>query len=134
MLTVDFDRLGLRAGERVLDMGCGAGRHAFVMYKRGADVIALDMLLTQIEETIGRQGTIGIEAEIETLAFADARVQVYGGGSALIAGPGSAAALWENRKPPAVVRSCWRGAKGGWREYAATRRYTFQGRGLWISH
>ena len=24
MLTVDFDRLGLRAGERVLDMGCGA--------------------------------------------------------------------------------------------------------------
>jgi SAM-dependent methyltransferase len=43
MLTVDFDRLGLAAGERVLDMGCGAGRHAFEMYRRGADVIALDM-------------------------------------------------------------------------------------------
>jgi SAM-dependent methyltransferase len=42
VLTVDFDRLGLRAGERVLDMGCGAGRHAFEMYRRGADVIALD--------------------------------------------------------------------------------------------
>ncbi len=42
MLTVDFDRLGLRSGERVLDMGCGAGRHAFEMYRRGADVIALD--------------------------------------------------------------------------------------------
>ena len=42
MLTVDFDRLGLRAGERVLDMGCGAGRHAFEMYRRGADVVALD--------------------------------------------------------------------------------------------
>jgi SAM-dependent methyltransferase len=42
VLTVDFDRLGLRAGERVLDMGCGAGRHAFEMYKRGADVIAFD--------------------------------------------------------------------------------------------
>ena len=42
MLTVDFDRLGIRAGERVLDMGCGAGRHAFEMYRRGADVVALD--------------------------------------------------------------------------------------------
>ena len=42
VLTVDFDRLGLRPGERVLDLGCGAGRHAFEMYRRGADVIAFD--------------------------------------------------------------------------------------------
>jgi len=42
VLTVDFDRLGLRPGDRVLDMGCGAGRHAFEMYRRGADVIAFD--------------------------------------------------------------------------------------------
>jgi SAM-dependent methyltransferase len=42
VLTVDFDRLGLRPGERVLDLGCGGGRHAFEMYRRGADVIALD--------------------------------------------------------------------------------------------
>src|SRR5689334_25226003 len=37
-----FDRLGLRRGDRVLDMGCGAGRHAFEMYRRGGDVIAFD--------------------------------------------------------------------------------------------
>ena len=42
MLTVDFERLGLQAGDRVLDMGCGAGRHAFEMYRRGGDVIAFD--------------------------------------------------------------------------------------------
>ena len=42
MLTVDFDRLGLRPGDRALDLGCGAGRHAFEMYRRGADVVALD--------------------------------------------------------------------------------------------
>ena len=42
MLTVDFDRLGLQAGERVLDLGCGGGRHAFEMYRRGADVVAFD--------------------------------------------------------------------------------------------
>ena len=43
MLTVNFDRLGLTAGDRVLDMGCGAGRHAFEMYRRGGVVVAFDM-------------------------------------------------------------------------------------------
>ena len=42
MLTVDFDRLQLRPGDRLLDMGCGGGRHAFAAMKRGASVIALD--------------------------------------------------------------------------------------------
>jgi SAM-dependent methyltransferase len=42
VLTVDFHRLGLRPGDRVIDMGCGAGRHAFEMYRRGADVVAFD--------------------------------------------------------------------------------------------
>lgn len=42
MLTVDFDRLGLRGGERVLDLGCGGGRHAFSCLRRGAVVVALD--------------------------------------------------------------------------------------------
>jgi SAM-dependent methyltransferase len=42
VLTVDFNRLGLQPGDRVIDMGCGAGRHAFEMYRRGADVIAFD--------------------------------------------------------------------------------------------
>jgi len=42
VLTVDFHRLGLQPGDRVIDMGCGAGRHAFEMYRQGADVIAFD--------------------------------------------------------------------------------------------
>ena len=29
MLTVDYDRLGLQPGDRLLDLGCGGGRHAF---------------------------------------------------------------------------------------------------------
>ncbi len=42
MLTVDYDRLGLEAGDRVLDLGCGFGRHAFEAARRGAEVVALD--------------------------------------------------------------------------------------------
>ena len=42
MLTVDFGRLGLVPGERVLDLGCGAGRHAFEVLRRGGQVVALD--------------------------------------------------------------------------------------------
>ncbi|GFG75818.1 class I SAM-dependent methyltransferase [Mycobacterium botniense] len=42
MLTVDFDRLGVGPGTKVIDVGCGAGRHSFEAYRRGADVIALD--------------------------------------------------------------------------------------------
>src|SRR5689334_1386542 len=42
MLTVDFDRLRLKPGDRVLDLGAGAGRHAFEAYRRGGDVIAFD--------------------------------------------------------------------------------------------
>jgi SAM-dependent methyltransferase len=42
MLTVDFDRLGIGPSVKVIDVGCGAGRHAFEAYRRGADVIAFD--------------------------------------------------------------------------------------------
>jgi SAM-dependent methyltransferase len=42
VLTVDFDRLGIEAGMRVLDLGCGQGRHAFEAARRGAHVVAVD--------------------------------------------------------------------------------------------
>jgi SAM-dependent methyltransferase len=42
VLTVDFTRFGIRPSDQVLDLGCGAGRHAFEALRRGARVVALD--------------------------------------------------------------------------------------------
>lgn len=62
MLTVDFDRLRLEPGRRLLDMGCGGGRHAFAALKRGATVIALDYSegeLKEVRNTVAAMGDAG---------------------------------------------------------------------------
>jgi SAM-dependent methyltransferase len=43
LLTVDLERLELRRGERLLDAGCGEGRHCFGALDRGVDVVGLDL-------------------------------------------------------------------------------------------
>src|SRR4051794_5180146 len=50
MLTVDYDKLGLRPGELLLDLGCGFGRHAFEAFRRGARVVACDMAVPELVE------------------------------------------------------------------------------------
>jgi ubiquinone/menaquinone biosynthesis C-methylase UbiE len=42
MLTAKYEQLGLQHGDKVLDLGCGFGRHAFEAARRGASVVALD--------------------------------------------------------------------------------------------
>jgi SAM-dependent methyltransferase len=42
VITIDFRWFPVGPGNRVLDLGCGAGRHAFEAYRRGATVTALD--------------------------------------------------------------------------------------------
>lgn len=71
MLTVDFDRLGLKPGERVLDMGAGAGRHAFEMYRRGADVIAFDRDGDELAKVLELFGAMKEAGEVPTGAEAD---------------------------------------------------------------
>jgi SAM-dependent methyltransferase len=71
MLTVDFDRLGLRPGDRVLDMGCGAGRHAFEMYRRGGDVIAFDQDGDELAGVLDLFGAMRDAGEVPDGAEAD---------------------------------------------------------------
>ncbi len=53
---MDFQRFRVAPGDRVLDMGCGAGRHAFELYRRGAHVVAFDQ---DAEELAGVEKMFG---------------------------------------------------------------------------
>lgn len=61
MLTVDYGRLGLRSGERLLDVGCGGGRHAAEGLRRGAAVVALDRAPDEARATAGLGGAMVAE-------------------------------------------------------------------------
>ncbi len=58
MLTVDFERLGLIPGERLLDLGSGGGRHAFEAMRRGARVTALDYSAADLKDVCAVAGAM----------------------------------------------------------------------------
>jgi SAM-dependent methyltransferase len=60
LLTVDLDRLGVRRGDTLLDVGCGEGRHCFGALERGARVVGLDLDLASL-----RAGTGPLRARAE---------------------------------------------------------------------
>jgi len=82
MLTVDFARLPIQPGTRLLDLGCGAGRHAFEAARRGADVVALDTdcgelaQVSAIAAAMAEAGEIQAPASIMTAA-ADATAMPF---------------------------------------------------------
>jgi SAM-dependent methyltransferase len=75
VLTVDYDRLDLRPGMTVLDLGCGEGRHAFEAYRRGGRVVAVDWGRHEVETTKRWLGAIAAAGE----APAGARYEVVRG-------------------------------------------------------
>ncbi|HEY6426475.1 MAG TPA: class I SAM-dependent methyltransferase [Acidimicrobiales bacterium] len=75
MLTVDYGRLGVRPGDRLLDLGCGFGRHAFEAARRGASVVALDAGPGEVAQV---RATLGAMVEAGELAADDAASAVQG--------------------------------------------------------
>jgi SAM-dependent methyltransferase len=86
MLTVDFRRLPITPGTRLLDLGCGAGRHAFEAARRGARVVALDAdrgelaTVAAIAAAMDEAGEIPAGAALQ-VAAGDATAMPYAAGS-----------------------------------------------------
>ncbi|MBW3610684.1 MAG: methyltransferase domain-containing protein [Actinobacteria bacterium] len=70
MLTVRYERLGLRPGERLLDLGCGAGRHAFEAARRGARVVAVDADLAEVKDVAAMSTALAPETATPASALA----------------------------------------------------------------
>lgn len=64
MLTIRFDTLGLRAGDKVLDVGAGFGRHVYECARRGADVVALDYAAEEVVQTQATLAAMVLAGEI----------------------------------------------------------------------
>jgi ubiquinone/menaquinone biosynthesis C-methylase UbiE len=50
--TIDFDRIRLKENERILDLGCGEGRHAISAYMvQNLDAVGVDLSLKDLNTT-----------------------------------------------------------------------------------
>jgi SAM-dependent methyltransferase len=63
VLTVDYQRLRVRPGHRLLDLGCGGGRHSCEALRLGAWVAAVDSDLAEVREANGLMAAMETKGE-----------------------------------------------------------------------
>jgi SAM-dependent methyltransferase len=85
-----FDALDLRPGDRVLDVGCGPGRHSLALARRGIDVLGIDLspdfiALARDNDTTARFETKDVRDLDDDQAF-DALICLCQGGFGLLGG------------------------------------------------
>jgi len=55
MVTVEFDRLTVKPGFKILDVGCGSGRHTCAAHqRRNVTAIGVDLSFDDLSEARGR--------------------------------------------------------------------------------
>ena len=69
MLTVDYARLGVRPDDRVLDLGCGFGRHAYQAARLGAQVVAVDFGADEVRSVRDTFGAMADAGELDPVAL-----------------------------------------------------------------
>ena len=65
MLTVDYAKLGVRPGDRLLDLGCGFGRHAYQAARLGAEVVAFDAGADEVRNVQDTFGAMAVAGELD---------------------------------------------------------------------
>jgi SAM-dependent methyltransferase len=88
------DALSLTPGERVLDVGCGPGRHAFALAERGIEVVGVDISHTFVDlaNSGAPPGARFERADARALAYDgefDAAISLCQGAFGLAGGPGA---------------------------------------------
>jgi SAM-dependent methyltransferase len=93
---VDFllGALGLSPGDRLLDVGCGPGRHAHAFARRGVEVVGVDISqrFVDLAAATAPPGAKFVRADARALAFDggfDAAVSLCQGAFGLAGGPGA---------------------------------------------
>ncbi len=69
MLTIRFNQLGVKPGDKFLDAGAGFGRHAFEAARNGATVFALDYAADEVTMTRATFGAMIEAKEIPASGF-----------------------------------------------------------------
>jgi SAM-dependent methyltransferase len=119
-----LERAAPQPGERLLDIGCGAGGAAFLAAEAGADVTGMDLSPVLIETARVRAAERGLELRLEagdaeSLQYEDAFFDVVTSTVGVMFAPGQEAAASELARVTrpggrmAVASWVWEGSGGG---------------------